>query len=45
MPDSLTQDVDAMCMAYERAIENWGGIDLQLLGLGHDGHIGFNGAL
>lgn len=40
--DGLTQDVDAMCMAYERAIEDWGGIDLQLLGLGHDGHIGFN---
>ena len=42
VPDGLTQDVDAMCMAYERAIEDWGGIDLQLLGLGHDGHIGFN---
>ena len=42
VPDGLTDDVDAMCAAYERTIEDWGGIDLQLLGLGHDGHIGFN---
>ena len=42
VPDGLTNDVDKMCMDYERAIEDWGGIDLQLLGLGHDGHIGFN---
>ncbi len=42
VPDGMTQNVDAMCRAYEEQIENWGGIDLQLLGLGHDGHIGFN---
>lgn len=42
VPDGLTTDVEAMCRAYEEKIENWGGIDLQLLGLGHDGHIGFN---
>ena len=42
VPDGLTQDVDAMCAAYEEQIENWGGVDLQLLGIGHDGHIGFN---
>jgi glucosamine-6-phosphate deaminase len=42
VPDGLTTDVEAMCQAYEEKIENWGGIDLQLLGLGHDGHIGFN---
>lgn len=42
VPDGLTDDVCAMCRAYEEKIELWGGIDLQLLGLGHDGHIGFN---
>ena len=42
VPDGLTTDVEAMCRAYEEQIEVWGGIDLQLLGLGHDGHIGFN---
>lgn len=42
VPDGLATDVDAMCAAYERRIEDWGGIDVQLLGIGHDGHIGFN---
>ena len=42
VPDGLATDVDAMCSAYERTIEDLGGVDLQLLGLGHDGHIGFN---
>ena len=42
VPDGLAADIPAMCEAYERQIEAWGGIDLQLLGLGHDGHIGFN---
>ena len=42
VPDGLTEDVDAMCASYEENIEAWGGIDLQLLGIGHDGHIGFN---
>ena len=31
-----------LCEAYERKIEDWGGVDIQLLGIGHDGHIGFN---
>ena len=31
-----------MCEAYERKIEDWGGVDIQLLGIGHNGHIGFN---
>ena len=34
--------VHAFCSAYERAIERAGGIDLQLLGIGRTGHIGFN---
>lgn len=42
VPQGLAEDVDAMCRAYEEQIEAWGGVDLQLLGIGHDGHIGFN---
>ena len=42
VPDGLAEDVQAMCQAYEDKIEEWGGVDLQLLGIGHDGHIGFN---
>ena len=42
VPDGLAEDVDAMCTAYEQQIEDWGGVDIQLLGIGHDGHIGFN---
>ncbi len=42
VPSGLSEDVDAMCAEYEQKIEAWGGVDLQLLGLGHDGHIGFN---
>ena len=42
VPDGLSQDIPAMCQAYEENIERWGGVDMQLLGLGHDGHIGFN---
>lgn len=42
VPDGLTEDAHAMCAAYEEKIHAWGGIDLQLLGIGHDGHIGFN---
>ena len=42
VPDGLAEDIDAMCAAYERRIEDWGGVDCQLLGIGHDGHIGFN---
>lgn len=42
IPDGLCSDVEAHCRAYEQAIAAVGGIDLQLLGLGDDGHIGFN---
>ncbi len=41
-PDGLTTNAEAMCLKYERQIEDWGGIELQLLGIGHNGHIGFN---
>ncbi len=42
LPDGLAPDVDAHCRAYEDAIRAAGGIDVQVLGIGHDGHIGFN---
>ena len=35
-------DIPAECLRYERAIARQGGIDLQMLGLGGNGHIGFN---
>ena len=42
VPDGSMADADAACAAYEEAIESAGGVDIQLLGLGHNGHIGFN---
>ena len=36
------EDIKKHCAAYEQAIENAGGIDLQILGIGNNGHIGFN---
>jgi glucosamine-6-phosphate deaminase len=42
IPDGLAQDVPAACENYERNISSAGGIDLQLLGIGTHGHIGFN---
>ncbi len=42
IPDGNAADIPAMCAAYETAIRAAGGIDLQLLGIGSDGHIGFN---
>ena len=42
LPDGMNMDADAECARYDRGIESVGGIDLQLLGIGHDGHIGFN---
>jgi glucosamine-6-phosphate deaminase len=41
-PDVHADDLLAACDAYEAAIREAGGIDLQLLGVGSDGHIGFN---
>ena len=42
LPDGMNLDMDDACSSYEAAIKAAGGIDLQLLGLGHNGHIGFN---
>ncbi len=40
--NGTTKDIPAHCRAYEQAISDAGGIDLQLLGIGGDGHIAFN---
>jgi len=42
IPSGTTGDAAAECAAYEAKLAASGGIDLQLLGLGHNGHIGFN---
>lgn len=42
LPDGLANDLPAECASYDARIAAWGGIDLQLLGIGHNGHIGFN---
>jgi glucosamine-6-phosphate deaminase len=41
-PDGTAEDVQAACEAYDAALAGAGGVDLQLLGIGTDGHIGFN---
>lgn len=42
LPDGMANDLDLACVSYEATIQKAGGIDFQLLGIGHDGHIGFN---
>lgn len=42
VPNGLAEDLEAECKRYDENIERLGGIDLQLLGLGHNGHIAFN---
>ena len=42
IPNGLAVDVNAECKAYDDAIKHNGNIDLQLLGVGKNGHIGFN---
>ncbi len=42
LPDGTNMDAEAECARYDAVIERAGGVDLQLLGIGHDGHIGFN---
>ena len=41
-PDGLASDIPAVCAEYEAAMAAAGGVDLQILGIGTDGHIGFN---
>lgn len=42
LPDGLASDLQAECAHYEQTIAKAGGIDLQLLGIGRAGHLGFN---
>lgn len=42
IPNGMAEDLEAECDVYENSIRQTGGVDLQLLGIGHNGHIGFN---
>ena len=42
IPNGLAEDADKECAEYDKKIEEAGGIDIQLLGVGPNGHIGFN---
>lgn len=42
VPNGMAADADAECARYDGLLSALGGADLQVLGLGHDGHIGFN---
>ena len=42
VPDGMEADSEKACLAHEEVIRTLGGVDLQLLGLGNNGHIGFN---
>ncbi len=42
IPDGMTTDIPAACRKYEQAIRSAGGVDIQVLGIGMNGHIGFN---
>ena len=42
MPDGMAEDLEAACAAYERSIAEAGGLDLQILGIGSNGHLAFN---
>lgn len=42
LPNGIAKDPDEECVRYEKLIRSFGGADLQLLGIGRNGHIGFN---
>ncbi len=42
VPNGLAPDPEAECARYNQVIADLGGIDVQVLGMGHNGHIGFN---
>lgn len=42
MPQTISEDYEAECRRFQEALEARGGIDLQMLGLGYNGHIGIN---
>lgn len=42
IPNGMAKDIEKVCIDYDKKIKNSGGIDLQVLGIGRNGHIGFN---
>lgn len=42
LPDGMAKDEEKECLRYDRVVRMMGGVDLQILGLGGNGHIGFN---
>lgn len=42
IPNGMAKDIERECHDYDTLISSLGGIDLQVLGIGHNGHIGFN---
>ncbi len=42
IPNGMNEEVEAECEKYDTAIKNIGGVDIQVLGIGHNAHIGFN---
>ena len=42
VPNGLAADPAAECARYDSVVEEMGGVDIQVLGMGHNGHIGFN---
>ena len=42
IPNGMTADVDAECERYDKLIKEAGGVDIQVLGIGNNAHIGFN---
>ncbi|WP_455540138.1 glucosamine-6-phosphate deaminase [Terrisporobacter sp.] len=42
IPNGMAKDIDNECLNYDKIIDNSGGIDIQLLGIGNNAHIGFN---
>lgn len=42
IPNGISKDVKAECQAYEQHLNKYGPVDIQILGIGENGHIGFN---
>ncbi len=42
VPSGIAKDMESACSRYDKSIEKAGGIDVQILGIGNNGHIGFN---
>ena len=42
VPNGMEPDADKECARYDAVVDSMGGVDIQLLGIGHTGHIGFN---